>query len=173
MKTLVDQLAQYGAYHRDTRNLATHLVGVPLIVVAVTTLLARPAVDLGGLSLGPAVVVAILAALFYLALDLRFGIAMGVFLAVSVAIAQWFAAMTTTAWLGAGIGLFVVGWLIQFVGHYYEGRKPAFVDDLVGLLIGPLFIVAEVAFMLGLRREVERQIVERIGPMHGGTPLRT
>jgi len=172
MKTLVDQLAQYGAYHRDTRNLATHLVGVPLIVVAVTTLLARPSVDVGAVTLSPALVAAVLAALFYLALDLRFGVAMAVFLAASVAIAQCFAAMTTAAWLGAGVGLFVVGWIIQFVGHYYEGRKPAFVDDLVGLLIGPLFIVAEVAFMIGLRRDVQRQIEERIGPMHGGAWLR-
>lgn len=172
MKTLVDQLSRYGAYHRDTRNLATHLVGVPLIVVAVTTLLARPSIDVGAVPLSPAVVAAVLAAIFYLALDLRFGVAMGVFLALSVALAQWFSGMTTAAWLAAGIGLFVVGWAIQFVGHYYEGRKPAFVDDLVGLLIGPLFIVAEVAFMIGLRREVERQIEERIGPMHGGARLR-
>lgn len=59
----------------------------------------------------------------------------------------------TAAWLASGIGLFVVGWIIQFVGHYYEGRKPAFVDDLVGLLIGPLFLVAETAFAMGLARD--------------------
>ena len=50
--------------------------------------------------------------------------------------------------------LFVVGWAIQFVGHLFEGRKPAFMDDLVGLLVGPLFIVAEWGFALGLRKEL-------------------
>src|SRR3546814_9523920 len=35
-----------------------------------------------------------------------------------------------SVWLGSGLGMFVLGWVIQFVGHYYEGRKPAFVDDL-------------------------------------------
>jgi uncharacterized membrane protein YGL010W len=44
----------------------------------------------------------------------------------------------------------VVGWVIQFVGHYYEGRKPAFVDDITGLIIGPLFVVAEAAFLMGM-----------------------
>ena len=62
------------------------------------------------------------------------------------------------------IGLFVIGWIIQFVGHYYEGRKPAFVDDVMGLVIGPLFVAAEAAFLLGLRKEVEQAIVERAGP---------
>ena len=43
-------------------------------------------------------------------------------------------------WLSWGLGFFVVGWIIQFVGHYYEGKKPAFADDLVGLLVGPMFV---------------------------------
>jgi uncharacterized membrane protein YGL010W len=51
----------------------------------------------------------------------------------------------------SGVAMFVVGWAIQFVGHHYEGRKPAFVDDVTGLIVGPLFVVAELAFMLGLR----------------------
>ena len=38
MKTLTDQLAQYGAYHRDPRNIATHIVGVPMIMLAVVVL---------------------------------------------------------------------------------------------------------------------------------------
>ena len=37
-----DLMAQYAAYHRDRRrNIATHFVGIPLIVFAVVTLLAR------------------------------------------------------------------------------------------------------------------------------------
>jgi uncharacterized membrane protein YGL010W len=52
-------------------------------------------------------------------------------------------------WLGWGIGFFAVGWLIQFIGHWYEGRKPAFVDDVIGLVVAPMFIVAEAMFMLG------------------------
>lgn len=58
-----------------------------------------------------------------------------------------------------------MGWVIQFVGHYYEGRKPAFVDDLVGLIVGPLFVVAEWAFALGLRKEVQAAVEERSGPV--------
>ncbi|MFP3355000.1 Mpo1-like protein, partial [Pseudoalteromonas sp. SIMBA_153] len=33
MKTIVDHLAQYAAYHRNRKNVMTHLVGIPLIVI--------------------------------------------------------------------------------------------------------------------------------------------
>jgi len=63
------------------------------------------------------------------------------------------------------VGAFVVGWIIQFVGHHYEGRKPAFVDDISGLIIGPLFVVAEAAFMMGLCPALKRQIERAVGPV--------
>jgi uncharacterized membrane protein YGL010W len=95
-----------------------------------------------------------LATLTYLRLDLRFGLAMGAFLALCVLAGLRVAALSTGVWLGWGIGLFVSGWALQFLGHHYEGRKPAFLDDVRGLIIGPLFIMAEIAFALGLRQEV-------------------
>ena len=39
MKNLTDQLAQYATYHRDRRNIATHLVGIPMILLALQVLL--------------------------------------------------------------------------------------------------------------------------------------
>ena len=45
MRTLIDHLSNYADYHRDRRNILTHLVGVPLIVSAVAILLSRPALD--------------------------------------------------------------------------------------------------------------------------------
>ena len=164
MKTLVDHLAQYAAYHRDQRNILSHFIGIPLIVVAVAVLLSRPGFELLGLWLSPALLVAVAAGVFYLRLDLRFGLLMALLLVLSLWAAAGLAVQSTTVWLSSGIGLFVIGWIIQFVGHYYEGRKPAFVDDVMGLVIGPLFVAAEAAFLLGLRKEVEQAIVQRAGP---------
>lgn len=165
MKTLVDQLAQYGAYHRDRRNIVTHFIGIPMIVVAVATLLARPALgSVAGVPLNPALLAVVLSCVFYFRLDLRYGLTMAVVMGLSLAAGNWFAAQSTATWLGAGIGLFVVGWVFQFVGHFYEGRKPAFVDDLVGLIVGPLFVAAEAGFLLGLRDEVRHEIEARVGP---------
>ncbi len=178
MKTLTDHLTQYAAYHLDHRNVATHFVGIPMIVLAVTTLLSRPSWSMGmeggSLLLTPALILAILSSLFYLRLDLRFGLAMVAQLIVSLWISQWIAAQSTTVWLGWGLGLFIVGWIIQFIGHYWEGRKPAFVDDLVGLLVGPLFLTAEVAFALRMRPDLHAEIQRRLGEgAHGARPRMT
>ncbi len=164
MKTVLDQLAGYGAYHRDRRNIATHLIGVPMIVFAVVVLLARPGFMVAGLTVTPALVALVVTGIYYLLLDVALG---GLLVAIIAAMlwgAMEVAAMSTAIWLGVGVGAFVVGWIIQFIGHYYEGRKPAFVDDILGLLIGPLFVLAEVVFMLGFRRTLRDDIEARIGP---------
>jgi uncharacterized membrane protein YGL010W len=166
MKTLTDQLAQYAAYHRDPRNITTHFVGIPMIVLAVAVLLARPVWDVAGMAVSPAWAVSIAAVLYYLKLELRMGALMAVLMAINLWAAQWIALQSTTAWLASGVGLYVVGWAIQFLGHFYEGKKPAFVDDLVGLIIGPLFVVAEAVFAMGWRKDLLQAIEARVGPVH-------
>jgi uncharacterized membrane protein YGL010W len=166
MKTLEQHLSNYAGYHRDRRNIATHFVGIPMIVLGVSTLLSRPIFMAGDFPLSPAIAVAIGAMLFWFALDLRFGIVMALQMAASTWAGSIFAAQATSTWLIAGVGLFFVGWVIQFIGHYYEGKKPAFVDDLVGLLIGPLFITAEAAFAMGLRIPLKDTIEKSAGPTH-------
>jgi uncharacterized membrane protein YGL010W len=80
----------------------------------------------------------------------------------------WLGGASSGTWLAAAASLFVLGWVIQFVGHAFEGRKPAFVDDLVGLLVGPLFLVAEAAFALGLRAPLREVIEAKVGPTRSG-----
>ncbi|MDD0974448.1 DUF962 domain-containing protein [Pseudomonas fontis] len=165
MKNLVEHLSQYANYHRDPRNIATHFVGIPMIVLAVTVLLSRPGLSLAGLWLSPALLLAAWSAWFYLRLDQRFGLLMSALLGLCLWAGQALAVQSTLVWLSGGLGLFVLGWVIQFVGHYYEGRKPAFVDDLSGLIVGPLFVVAEMAFLLGLRPELKAAIEANAGPV--------
>lgn len=165
MKSLVDHLSQYAAYHRDPRNIASHFIGIPLIFVAVAVLLSRPGWQVGAILVSPALVVAVASAWFYLRLELRLGVLMTVLLGLALWLGQVLAAQSTWVWLGSGLGMFVVGWVIQFVGHYYEGRKPAFVDDLTGLIVGPLFVVVEAGFLLGLRGELKQAIEARVGPV--------
>jgi uncharacterized membrane protein YGL010W len=164
VQSLDERMSLYAAYHRDRRNIATHCVGIPLIVLAVAILLARvrisawPAVSLATLFMVPI-------ALYYVWLDLRFGIVMSLLLALAVWLGQWIASAALPVWLGWGIGLFVGGWILQLVGHKFEGRKPAFVDDLMSLIIGPLFVVAEAAFALGLRRSLQQAMNGKAVPL--------
>lgn len=163
MKSFVEHLSTYAEYHRDQRNIWTHFVGVPMIVFAVIVLLSRPAFELAGQALTPAVIVFAMTMLFYLRLNLVFGFFMAVLMGLGLYAASLVADMSIAIWLGTGIGLFIVGWVIQFIGHHYEGKKPAFVDDLVGLLIGPLFVTAEALFALGMFKSLEREIEARAG----------
>ncbi len=72
--------------------------------------------------------------------------------------------MNMGACLGLAAVLFVVGWIIQFIGHYYEGRKPAFADDSVGLLVGPMFVVMEMLAPIGLFKDLMHAIERHAGP---------
>lgn len=158
MKTLTENLSQYAAYHRNPKNIATHLVGIPMIVLAVVILLERATFNLAGLPVSLATIAVIAASIYYMKLDIKFGYAMGVFLLLCLWVAQQVTEQSTASWLMIGFGLFVVGWIIQFLGHYFEGRKPAFMDDMMGLMIGPLFVAAEIAFMLKWRLEIKQAI---------------
>jgi uncharacterized membrane protein YGL010W len=76
MKTLEQNLSQYAAYHRDSRNVLTHFVGIPLIVLALVILLSRPTAVLWGLPVSPATVAILLAIIYYVLLDRALGIVM-------------------------------------------------------------------------------------------------
>jgi uncharacterized membrane protein YGL010W len=163
----IDLLAQYASYHRDRRNIVTHFAGVPLIVLAIGVVLARPTWPLAGWMLTPAWLLCALSSAWYLTRG-SWGIGLATVL-VNVGliyagqqISQLSA--TTSTWLLWGAGTFVVGWIIQFIGHYYEGRKPAFADDIVGLLVGPMFVVLELLALLGLFKGLTDEIARRVGP---------
>lgn len=167
MRNATDLLSQYAAYHRDRRNIVTHFVGIPLIVFAVCVLLSRPSFAVGGFALTPIWIVWALATAWYLTRgQFVLGVATSALNFVCLLLAQPLAAGSTAAWLAWGLGVFVLGWVIQFVGHYYEGRKPAFVDDLVGLLVGPMFVVAEALFAMGWGKALLAEIERRVGPTH-------
>ena len=173
MKSLTDHLSQYASYHRDPRNIATHFVGIPMIVVAVVVLLSRPllqGIDVAGIALSPAVLASLLAAIFYIRLDWRLGLLMAVFLAATLVFGAWIATQSTPVWLWLGAGSFVVGWIIQFIGHVFEGRKPAFLDDVSGLIIGPLFVLVEALFLLGMLPQLRQQIEAKAGPVRRNQP---
>jgi uncharacterized membrane protein YGL010W len=168
MRNATELMIQYAGYHRDQRNIATHFIGIPLIVFAIGILAARPAVNIGGsVELTPAWTAWAISALWYLTRgNLALGLATTLVNGVLIALAQPLAGGSTFSWLIWGIGTFAIGWLIQFVGHYYEGRKPAFVDDLAGLLVGPMFVVAEAMFAMGWGKPLLDEIERRVGPTH-------
>ncbi len=145
MKRVDALLGDYASSHRTRGNLVCHAVGITLIVFGVFSLLGQVPVA-GRWSVSEALIG--LAFVAYAVLDLP--LALGVL---------GFASILDLAARAVGDGrvgacAFVVGWIFQAVGHaVYEKNKPAFFRNLVHLLVGPAFLVAEA---LGLRREATR-----------------
>ena len=74
---------------------------------------------------------------------------------------------SAAAWMSFGV-LFVGGWILQLVGHVYEGRKPALADNLFQIFIAPIFLCAELAFALGYRPRLHAAVQERALRLRAG-----
>ena len=159
MTKLERLLSQYAAYHLDHKNILTHFVGIPLIVFAILCLTARAGFILSGIELTLALVIIVVTSIYYFSLDRIFALIMLIVLVAAYPLALKIAHLQIAAWLSLSIGIFVVGWVFQFVGHFYEKKKPAFMDDIIGLAIGPLFVLAEMVFMLGFRKDLEQRML--------------
>jgi uncharacterized membrane protein YGL010W len=168
MKSLEEQMAVYSAYHQDARNRTTHFIGVPLIVLSLFIPLAWLRVDLSGVGVSAAMIVAAIVLAYYLALDVALGLAMvaifGVLLWAGERIAT-FGSATGWTWFAV---LFVGGWVLQLVGHVFEGRRPALADNLFQIFIAPIFLCAEVFFALGYKPRLHAAVRERALRLRAG-----
>jgi len=65
--------------------------------------------------------------------------------------------------------LFVGGWILQLVGHVFEGRKPALADNLFQIFVAPIFLAAEVFFALGYKPKLHTAVQERALRLRAGS----
>ncbi|HEY7241151.1 MAG TPA: Mpo1-like protein [Burkholderiales bacterium] len=161
MKTLEEEMAIYAAYHQDARNKATHFVGVPLIMLALLIPLSFHRFELIGFSVTPAMLLAAALLAYYFVLDLALALGMLAVLGALIWLAELIAAGgAARAWAWFGV-LFVGGWILQLVGHAFEGRRPALVDNLFQIFVAPIFLCAELFFALGYRPRLQAAVHER------------
>ncbi len=130
--------SEYNAYHRDPTNVAIHKVAIPLIVFHVLAMLDWVALgfEVAGHGVTLAHAVFGLAAIWYLVMSTRLALVMLPFSLLCLYLGR----MTSTEIV---IGIAVFAWIAQLVGHMrYEHRAPAFKDNLVQLLVGPVYFIA-------------------------------
>lgn len=136
--TRTELFREYASYHGDARNRACHAIGIPLIVLGVMGLTSL--VHFGRLDLAMVLGAATLA--YYAVLDMK-----GALLSALIFALLYVAAIHLTWPLSTAA--FIIGWVFQLIGHRFEGSKPKFLENLIYLLIGPLYIFEE---MTGLAR---------------------
>ena len=145
-------LGNYSEDHRNPTNILVHWICVPLIlwtVIALLWVVPVPAIiGRAGFWAGVAMFFALT---FYMRLSRPLGFAMLIaFIALGVITEFLYRALGPMNLLWLAIGVFVLAWVAQFVGHKIEGKKPSFLTDVAYLLIGPAWIVAKIMRRAGI-----------------------
>ncbi len=158
----IEQMGMYAAYHRDRRNQATHHLGVPLIMFSLILALTQVSLlHFSGVQITAATVVLALLLLGYGIAVPLIGVVTALFYAAVYFVAIYIAGGSQSPlWLIVA-ACFIGGWVIQFIGHAFEGRRPALTVNAVQIFMAPPFLVAEILFALGIARALEVQIESR------------
>ena len=171
MQSLEQQMVFYAAYHQDARNKATHFVGVPMIIFGLFIALGWARVEVGGVTLTAAMLLAAIVLVWYFLLDVPLALAMLVINAGLLYLADFVSVQP----VGTGLAWFLVffggGWVIQLIGHVFEGRKPALVDNFFQIFVAPIFLAAEVFFALGYKPALHTAVQKRAREMRAAAGI--
>lgn len=155
MKSLAEQVRAYGAYHHDWRNKITHFLGVPLVVFSLFVFLGWfrfiPAPEI---SLTGATIFYLCVFIYYLWLDWAIALLQAPLTLVLLWLADQVSLLPFTRSLLIFLATFVGGWLIQLLGHFFEGKRPALADNFLQIFNAPLFLTVEILVLLGFRQEL-------------------
>lgn len=138
MRTIERLLIQYGESHQNNVNVAIHTIAVPAIYFVTLGLLwSIPVPEIIAMfKITFAHIIAIPILIYYFKLSGPIGTAMTLLTIVCFGLINIFEAYGIGVWQLC-LAVFTISWLLQFIGHSVEGKKPSFVTDLRFLLVGP------------------------------------
>lgn len=154
----LEQLAMYAAYHKDSRNRLTHYIGVPTILFSIMIVLEQ--VEIEETTSGAVLLLGLILIVYTVAVPLIGLISATVYVPLYLAAAHVAVIGSYLGW-GVAAAAFVAGWAIQFIGHVFEGRRPAFTVNMVQVFMAPAFLVAESLFAIGLQRSLASTLLTR------------
>ncbi len=160
MFNFVNAMKQYHSYHTNRICVFSHFIGVPMILFSLMIFLGWVEIHVPrvfSISLSWLGIMAL--SIYYLLLDFTLGLIAMVALAMLGLLAALFTLHGPTHFnFVLFLSLFVGGWIIQFIGHLFEGKKPAFLDNVSQIFIAPLFLLAEILFKYGYFTTLQQQI---------------
>lgn len=150
-KRKIDTLfEEYALSHQNATNKLLHWVGIPFIIFGIVGFLNTiPFPQLAFLGIYQTyinwftIALGILGYYYYtLSPTLMWGMLLVFFgmQGLVIELEHWQKAGGLTVWQCSAI-VFVLGWIIQFVGHQIEGKKPSFLKDIQFIFIGPLWLL--------------------------------
>lgn len=162
MRTIEERMAGYAAYHQNPKNKLTHFFGVPMVYYSPLIPIGWVRFELFGWDASLAWIVFAIVMIWYFTLDITLASIMTVISLPIVALCDNLSKLPLTESLTIFLVVKIVGWIIQLLGHYFEGRRPALVDNLVQALMAPLFLIAEIMFFLGIRKDFEEIVKKKV-----------
>jgi uncharacterized membrane protein YGL010W len=150
------QLAYYADAHRDQVNSVMHMIGNPILFIAVVLPLCLLPVSVFGIQTNAACILVIPALILWTAWDVAIGLAIVATSILLLFAANAIASHASVLWVWIiAVGLFVLGWALQIVGHQlFEGKRPTLLDNPVQMLISPMYIFVKLFIVLGLRPDL-------------------
>lgn len=138
MRSIERLLMQYGESHQNKTNVIIHAIAVPSIYLVTLGLLwSIPTPDaIAHFDITWAHIIAIPVLYYYFSLSGPIGAAMTLLTIACFGVVNVLAHFDISVWKFS-LALFVLMWVLQFVGHKIEGKKPSFFEDLRFLLVGP------------------------------------
>jgi len=149
MRTAQEWLDAYGESHQNPTNKTIHWICIPWIMISVLGLLATIPSPFADPWLSWATAVVVLAVGYYALISIPLAVGMAVVSAAMLAIVQVIAGLPLPLW-ASSLAIFVLAWIVQFIGHKIEGKKPSFFEDLQFLLIGPMWLLAAIYRRVGI-----------------------
>ena len=153
MKKIDLLLEEYGSSHKNKINKLIHWICVPAIFFSIVALIwSIPLGPLENLKINDyqyinwATIALVFVVVYYIKLSPLLTIGMIIFSTFCLYVTNYLENLIFNGkiefqlWLIALI-IFVISWIIQFIGHEIEGKKPSFLKDVQFLLIGPAWLI--------------------------------
>lgn len=165
MKKFADKVYSYDTYHRDIKNQFTHFIGVPLIIFSLLLLgshfvyVLPFSMNVGLtflhhilISLSDIGVILLISYYLFLRSPSLYLIPTILILFLLLFLAQHYGYQLKDTYLYlVSLVCFVVGWIFQFLGHRFEGNKPALFDNLGHIFIAPIYLVSKLIMKMGFK----------------------
>ena len=129
----------YQDYHNDSTNKLIHFICIPLIVLTSANFLSKSKIKILGTGLyGLSLLILLLNYLINYGL-VTFILMLSYYCIIDYYSEKW---LKRNNWFIESVIIFILSWILQFIGHYIEGTRPALMDSITTAITqAPLFSI--------------------------------
>ena len=148
--------AEYSESHRNATNKLIHWLCVPLIFWTILGFISLiPSKSICFIYIGCISYVSLAAMALVTIFYVRLSVLISIIMVIIMIIMESFAfginiRFRENAWI-VYLSVFIITWILQFLGHKIEGKKPSFLKDLQFLLIGPIWLLSFILKKTGIK----------------------